>query len=403
MTPQTPLSRPEFIALMAMLTATVAFSIDAMLPALPEIGEALTAETPNRAQLIITSFVLGLGLGTFIVGPLSDAFGRKPVILAGAGLYCAGSALAYVAPTLELLLAARALQGLGAAAPRIVTLAIVRDASRGREMARMMSFVMLIFSLVPAIAPSIGAGIMWLTGWRGIFMVFIVFSILSMAWLILRQPETLPVEARRPLRVRALAAAVAEVLSYRLVRLCIAIHTLCFAMLFAVLSTTQPVFDRTFGQGTAFPLWFALIALLAASASILNARLVMRLGMVRLVTAMLIAQMILSSAMIVLWLSPLPQTVIFAAYVIWTTSVFFQAGMTLGNLNAIAMEPLGHVAGMAASVIGALSTVGSVLVAVPIGQAFDGTPLPIAIGILACAIAAFVLMLRLRQIAPATA
>ena len=146
-TPQTPLSRPEFIALMAMLTATVAFSIDAMLPALPEIGEALTAEAPNRAQLIITSFVLGLGLGTFIVGPLSDAFGRKPVILAGAGLYCAGSALAYVAPTLELLLAARALQGLGAAAPRIVTLAIVRDASRGREMARMMSFVMLIFLL----------------------------------------------------------------------------------------------------------------------------------------------------------------------------------------------------------------------------------------------------------------
>ena len=199
---QTPvlrrLSMPEFIALIAMLFATIAFSIDAMLPALPEIAATLTPLDPNKAQLIVTSFVLGMGIGTLFAGPLSDSFGRRNVIVGGAVLYCAAAAIAMVAPSLETVLAARVLQGLGAAGPRVVSLALVRDLYKGREMARVVSFAMMIFTLVPAVAPLAASGIIAAWGWRAIFAAFILFAILAVVWMMLRQPETLPRAARRP-------------------------------------------------------------------------------------------------------------------------------------------------------------------------------------------------------------
>ena len=191
--PALRLAQGEFIALIAMLFATIAFSIDAMLPALPRIAQELTPGNPNAAQLIITSFVLGIGLGTLVAGPLSDSFGRKPVIVAGAALYCLAAAVAYMAPTLETVLAARLVQGLGAAGPRVVSLALVRDLYKGREMARVVSFAMMIFALAPAFAPLLGSAIIAGFGWRGIFLAFITFSAASMLWLASRQPETLPV------------------------------------------------------------------------------------------------------------------------------------------------------------------------------------------------------------------
>ena len=174
--PRLPL--PEFIALIAMLFATIAFSIDAMLPALPEIAQELTPADPNKAQLIVTSFVLGMGLGTLFAGPLSDSFGRRNVILAGAVLYCAASAVAMIAPSLETVLAARVVQGLGAAGPRVVSLALVRDLYKGREMARIMSFAMMIFMVAPAAAPLLGQQIISLAGWHAIFIAFILFAVL---------------------------------------------------------------------------------------------------------------------------------------------------------------------------------------------------------------------------------
>ncbi|MES2967639.1 MAG: MFS transporter, partial [Pseudomonadota bacterium] len=211
--PPARMGQAEFIALIAMLFATIAFSIDAMLPALPQIAAELSPDAPNAAQLILTSFVLGMGIGTLLAGPLSDTFGRKPVILAGAALYCAAAMTAYFAPTLETVLLARMVQGLGAAGPRVVSLALVRDLYKGREMAKVVSFAMMIFTLVPAIAPFIGQGIMAVTGWRGIFVAFVAFSVLSMLWFGLRQPETLT--ERRPLAAAPLLAAFREVLSHR--------------------------------------------------------------------------------------------------------------------------------------------------------------------------------------------
>ena len=198
MTGQSRLGRVEFVAMMAMLVATVAFSIDSMLPALPQIGENLTPDAPNRAQLVVTSFIFGLGLGTLLTGPLSDSFGRKPVLLTGAGVYMAGAALAWAAPTLELMIAARIVQGLGAAAARIVAMAIVRDLYSGRDMARLMSFVMMVFTLVPAVSPLAGSGVIALAGWRAIFLTFILFALASSLWLSLRLDEPLPPRAAVP-------------------------------------------------------------------------------------------------------------------------------------------------------------------------------------------------------------
>ena len=384
--------RVEFIALLAMLFATIAFSIDAMLPALPEIGADLTPDAINRAQLVVTSFVFGMGIGTFFPGPLSDVFGRKPVLLGGAALYITASIFAAYAETLELLLAARLLQGLGAAGPRVVALAIVRDLHSGREMARIMSFVMMVFTLFPALAPSIGAVIIDVTGWRGIFWAFVLFSSIASIWLMVRLSETHPRENRRPFRLKTFRAALAELFGQRVVVISIGVQALIFAMLFSMISTVQQIYDISFGRAESFPLWFGGVAIFAASGSVLNAALVMRLGMRFLITAMLSVQVVMAGVTLALFAFGLSGTPAFALFLVWQLSVFFQMGLTVGNINAIAMEPVGHIAGLAASVIGATATVAGVLIAVPNGLMFDGTPVPLAAGIFIEAILALLLI-----------
>lgn len=395
--PKTPLSRPEFVALMAMLMATIAFSLDAMLPALPRIAAELTPEATNRAQLIVSFFVLGMGVGTIFAGPLSDSFGRKSVIAAGAATYCVGAALAWQAQSLEWLLVARLLQGFGAAGPRVVALAIIRDLYSGRAMAQMVSFVIIVFTLVPAVAPTFGAAVMALTGsWRGIFPSFIVFSLVGLAWLTLRQPETLPPERRRPARLTPVWHAAREVLRHPVVRGTIVVQILAFAMLFANLSSVQMVFDRTFGLADSFHLWFGLIAVIGAGGGFLNARLVMRRGMRWVIEGALTGQVLISAVFVGgmafgLWSGE----ALFWAFLLWTGSVFATAGLTLGNINALALEPMGHIAGTAASVVSALGSIGAALLAAPVGLAFDGTPLPVAAGVLLYGTLALVLMKRL--------
>ena len=389
--------------MIAMLFATVAFSIDAMLPALPEIAATLTPEAPNRAQLIVTVFMLGMGVGTLLVGPLSDTVGRKPVILGGAALYMTGAALAWAAPTIETMLVARLIQGTGAAAPRVVGIAIVRDLYAGRPMARIMSFVMMVFTLVPAAAPLLGSLIIAAAGWRAVFAAFLLFSFAAASWLALRQPETLPPEARRSFRLRPLARAAVEVVSNRDVMVATAAQTLVFATLVVTISTIQPVFDRSFGRADTFPLWFGGIALLSASGSLLNAALVERLGMRRIAATALGAQVAIATGVVLAFWSGIDGAPAFALYLLWALSLFLLAALTVGNLNALAMEPVGHVAGMASSVIGAVASVGAVLIATPIGLAFDGTPLPLAVGVAAVAAAAWALTRLLRDAEPARA
>jgi DHA1 family bicyclomycin/chloramphenicol resistance-like MFS transporter len=395
--PAPPIARPglpraEFIALMAMMAASVAFSIDAMLPALSVIAADLSPQAPNRAQLVVTAFLAGLGLGTLMAGPLSDSYGRRPVILAGAAIYMTGAGLAVMAQSLDTLLAARAVQGFGAAAFRIVSLAIIRDMASGREMARLMSFVMTVFALTPAMAPLVGAGMIALAGWRGVFAAFILFALVLSSWMMLRLPEPLPPARRSAFRLRPLGRALRQVVAHPVTRRAIAVQMLAMTTLFTSLSVVQPTFATTFGRGAEFPFWFFGMALVAGSASLVNARLVGRLGMVRMVRGALMAQVALTGLAILAWTAGLPPGPQFAVFLVWQTGVFAQAGFTLGNLNALAMSPMGDIAGMAASVTGAVATLGSVALAIPIGQQFDGTPMPAHLGVLAAVLGALALL-----------
>jgi len=268
------------------------------------------------------------------------------------------------------------IQGLGVAGPRIVALAVVRDLYQGRQMASIMSYAMMVFTLVPAIAPALGAQIMIYFGWRAIFLSFIIFAVLVIGWMMIRQPETLPTERRVPFRFQPLLAATKECFSHRVFTLSMLAQILSFAMLFGMLSSTQQIFTETYEKFESFPLWFAVIALLAGSASIVNARLVERLGMRYMAGIGYGLAHILSIVMLIWFFFELPP---FVMFLIWGTSIFFMAGLVIGNLNALAMEPVGHIAGLGASIMGAIATVVGVVIAAPVGLAFDGTPMPLAI------------------------
>jgi len=385
MTDRGALSKPEFVALIAMNFAMVAFSIDAMLPALPEIAADISPTDPNRAQLVLTSFVFGMGVGTFFTGPLSDAFGRKPVILGGAILYCIGAIWSAYVTTVDEIVLSRIVQGLGVAGPRIVALAIVRDLYEGRSMAQIMSFAMLIFTLVPAIAPALGALIIAISGWRSIFFVFVLFCGAVTLWLQLRQPETHPPEIRTPFRPTTLWRSVKRCLSNGLFLACVSTLSLTFGMLFATLSSVQPIFDEAYARADSFPAWFAVIALIGGSASLANARLVIRYGMTRMIMLGLWGQVVITLTVVIFAvLVPLP----FGMFVFWMASLFFMVGFVIGNLNALAMGPVGDIAGMAASILGAFATVIGALIAIPIGLAFNGTALPLAVALLGLSVAA---------------
>ena len=376
------ISTAEFVAIMAMLVATVAISIDGLLPALSIIAEELTPLRPNNAQIILSSFVAGMAIGTLIVGPLSDSYGRKPIIYGGAFIYILTSVVCVVSQSLELILVARFLQGVGASAPRVVAQALVRDFYKGREMARISSFIMIVFALVPAVAPLLGSFVMFAFDWRAIFFMFIAFVAISTIWMGLRISETISEENRVKFNLRNLVSAFREVLSHPLILIAVITLVFAYSILFVGIFLIQPVFERVFGRPETFPYWFAAIALLAASSSYVNARLVRRLGMRMLTNIAFRTQVGLSIAILLVFgLGYFDGEFGFFCFLFWMFSIFFQAGLTMGNLTALAMEPVGHIAGTAASLISAIATIGSVFLAAIVGQFFDGTPIAMIVGI----------------------
>lgn len=376
------ISTAEFVAIMAMLVATVAISIDGLLPALSIIAEELTPLRPNNAQIILSSFVTGMAVGTLIVGPLSDCYGRKPIIYGGAFIYILTSAVCVVSQSLELILVARFLQGVGASAPRVVAQALVRDFYKGREMARISSFIMIVFALVPAVAPLLGSLVMFAFDWRAIFFMFIVFVAISTIWMGLRINETISEENRVKFNLRNLVSAFREILSHPLILSAVITLVFAYSILFVGIFLIQPVFERVYGRPETFPYWFAAIALLAASSSYVNARLVRRLGMRMLTNIAFRTQVGLSTAILLVFgFGYFNGDFGFFCFLFWMFSIFFQAGLTMGNLTALAMEPVGHIAGTAASLISAIATIGSVFLAAIVGQFFDGTPIAMIVGI----------------------
>ncbi len=371
------IGKKEFVALMALNMSLVALAIDAMLPALAGIDSDLDLTHDNDRQLVLTILFLGLALGQLFYGPVSDFLGRRPPIFFGYGLFIIGSILAVVAPTFEWLLFGRFLQGLGAAAPRIVTLAIIRDGVAGREMAHLMSLVMMVFILVPAIAPALGQAILLFTSWRGIFVALLMLSSMTLVWFYLRQPETLPPEGRRPLTPTALRRSLVEILKTRVT----VVYTLAGGMIFGAfvgfLNSAQQIFQELYGLGAQFPAYFAVLALIIGGASIVNSRLVMRLGMRFLCRLGLTATIATSFAFWFYCQFQQPGLWLLMAYLGIT---FFCTGILFGNVNALAMEPLGHVAGLASSMIGSATTFISLVLGYFIGHAYDSSVIPLVTG-----------------------
>ena len=368
-----PALRPgEFVSLVALLMSLVALSIDSMLPALPEIGRDLGVLRRNDTQFVITAVFLGLGLGQIVLGPLSDRIGRRAAIHAGLTLFMTGCLLSMFAPSFEVMIAGRVVQGFGAAAPRVVTIAMLRDQYEGRQMARLMSLAMAVFILVPIIAPALGQAILWLGGWRAIFATIFAIAAIALAWFALRQPETLPVSRRRPFSPVGIGRAVLEVLRTRSALGYTLGTGFVFAPFLAYLSSAQQIFQDAYRTGALFPFWFGLLALAFGGASLVNGRLVMKHGMRRLLKAATLAVTLVA---VVAWalafaFEGLPPFWLFMAYLM---THFFCMGMVFGNLNALAMRSLGHMAGVGAAVVASLTAFIGVPLGTLVGQSFDGT------------------------------
>lgn len=381
----------EFVALLALLTSLVALSIDAILPALPHIGAYYQLDNPNDSQWVVMALFAGLALGQPWYGPLSDSLGRKPVIYFGLGVFIAGSVIAIFAPSFEWLLFGRVLQGFGAASPKIVTMAMVRDRFEGAAMARVVSFIIAVFILVPALAPALGLGVMLLWQWRAIFVAFVLLSGLAYLWLWRRQEETLSVQDRLPLNFGRLKAGVIEACTHRITMGYTLIAGLSFGSFMGYLSSAQQIFSDIHGINESFPLYFALLSLSIGGASLFNGRFVARFGMKCLSASALIGVLLLSLGFL-FWLWPSAGQPSLLAMMVYLLLVFFGFGVLFGNFNAMAMVPMGHIAGTAAAVVGSVSTFLSLGPGTLVGQGYNQTLYPLVLGFALCAALSLVLM-----------
>ena len=367
----------EFVVLMAFLMALIALSIDAILPALGFISEDLSITRANDVQYVVSSVFLGMALGTIIYGPLSDAWGRKPALLTGLILFTIGGVIAYLADNLTVMLIGRFIQGLGAGSPRVLTSAIVRDKFHGRQMASMMSMIMGVFILVPALAPTIGQAIMYISDWHGIFILYICAGLLAIFWQHFRLEETLPTERRRPLQIAKLLAGFKEAATTRVTFG----YTICsgviFASLICYITSAQQIFHEIFEVGDMFAIYFGAIALAIGAAFFTNAKLVERFGMRKITAAALLCASIGAGILFIHTMLAPPSLLVF---MLCASIIFFCLGLTFGNMNAMAMEPMGHIAGLASAFLGAVSSVISLTLGSTLGQMYDGTLIPLASG-----------------------
>jgi DHA1 family bicyclomycin/chloramphenicol resistance-like MFS transporter len=385
-----PMGFPEFVIVIASIMALNPLAMDMMLPALPDIASAFHIATANRPQEVLSTFLIGFGIGQFVMGPLSDRFGRRAVLIDGMALYCIASLLVIAAPSFETLLLARVLQGLGTAATRVIATSIVRDCYAGRRMASVMSLTMMVFIAVPVIAPSFGQALMLLTQWRGIFIVLMLYGVLALIWSAVRMPETLPLSERKSLAIRDVLGAYRQTVTNR--------QTLGYALaaggvqgsLFAFVFSAQQIFTEIFHLGRLFPLAFAAIAIGIAIAGFLNSRFVGRIGMRVISHGALVGFVTVGGIMLVAakaQMLPLPLFIALAAL------MMFSFGLMFANFTAMAMEPQGHIAGTASSLYGTITTLVGIGVGTVIGQDYDGTLLPFATGFFLCALAALAVVL----------
>jgi len=384
-------SSGEFIILIALIISLVALSIDAMLPALPLIAADLGVQRINDSQYVISIFFAGMALGQIFFGPLSDSIGRRPAIISGFALFALGCLLSIFAVNFEQMLLGRLLQGVGAAGPRIVSIALVRDRFKGREMARVMSFVMTVFILVPIFAPALGQLVLMLADWRLIYVMFLLLVVILVPWFWMRQPETLAPEQRVQFSLAQLFQDIGAICRIRSSIGYTLVMGFIFGGFIGYLSSSQQIFQVQYQLQDLFPIYFGILACSIGFASLCNAGLVMRFGMRRLSSYAMIGICLLSVPflLMVIMQDGHPPLFQLMAYLL---SLFFCFGILFGNLNALAMEPLGHIAGLGSALIGSVSTLMSVAFGIVVANAYDQTVIPLVAGFAMLGLAGLVTM-----------
>ena len=380
----------ELVAIIAAVMALNALAIDMMLPALGQIGDELGAVRDNDRQLIVVVYVLGNGIAQLFFGPLVDRFGRKRVLMWSLGGYVLGSALSVFAASFSLLLAARVFQGVATAAARVAAIAVVRDQCSGRKMAQVMSLAITIFMAAPILAPGFGQLILLVAPWRWIFVALLLYGVALALWMAWRLPETLAPEDQKPLRAGPIASSYFQFVSNRTSIGYTLASALCFGALFGYISASEQIFLETFEIGDAFALAFAAIAASLGAATLINARLVERFGMRRLAHGALIVFIAVNLAHLAIAAAGGETFIVFMALM---SISFFALGLIGPNATAMAMEPMGHIAGAAAAANGFAGTTLAGFLGGVIGRFYDGTTMPIVTGFAFLGVAALAVVL----------
>ena len=392
--PKQPSSQLEFVALMASLMSVVALAIDALLPALDIIGIDIGIQVEVDNQLLITMIFLGLGIGPLLFGPLSDSKGRKPMVYIGFTIFLLASIICVMSESLELMIIGRILQGIGLSAPRTMAIAIIRDRYSGDYMARIMSFVTVVFLLIPIIAPALGKFILDQWGWEAIFYVQAIISLVVMLWFWQRQRETLAPENKVPFSSSIFLSGFNEIRNHKTTMGYTIISGFITGSFMVYLSASQQIFQHQYLLKEEFPFIFAGLAIAIGSAILLNANFVLRFGMKKIIHTSLYAFFIVSCIYVLLFFNTQnPSIIILLSFF---AAQFFAIGFMFGNLRAIAMEPVGHIAGIAAALTGLISTLMAVGISTLIGRFVQDTALPLFIGFSVCAILSIAVIQYLR-------
>ena len=383
----------EFIALMAFLMSVVALAIDALLPALDIIGNSLNTQENSDHQLLITMIFIGLGVGPLFFGPLSDSLGRKPMVFVGFGIFILASFICVYSNSLEIMVLGRILQGFGLSAPRTISVAIIRDLYSGDYMAKIMSFVIVIFLLVPIIAPAMGKLILDSFNWEAIFIFQIIFCLLIAFWFWKRQEETLDPKNRIDFKIDLFKKGFLELMRFKKTIAYTLISGLITGSFMVYLSTSQQIFQEQYGLKEAFPYIFAGLATASGGAILLNGLFVVKYGMKKIINVSLIGFFLISVCYAFLFYNSVnPPIIIILSFF---SLQFFCLGFLFGNLRAIAMEPVGHIAGIGAAITGFISTMMAVPISIVIGKFVRLTVLPIFIGFSICSFISLLILIIL--------
>ncbi|WP_239016527.1 multidrug effflux MFS transporter [Sphingorhabdus pulchriflava] len=380
----------ELTVMMAAVMALNALAIDAMLPAFPRMTAGLGLVDPNRVQFVITAYLLGMGAGSLVHGPLSDRYGRRPILLGAIAGYIVCALACSFATSFDMLIAMRIAQGLFGAGLGVLVTSIIRDQFEGDAMARRMSTIFLVFMAVPIVAPLVGSVVLIFAGWRSIFDLIAIMAVAVLVWVVLRLPETLDPQNVVPIKAKTLTASWKQVISDRTANCYMIAGATAQAALFGYLNSSQQIFERTFGAPDFFPIGFAIIAIGIACANFTNARIVERFGARRVSQTALIAFIfiaILQAFAAIFAPASLP------LFLVLITANMAMIGFVGSNFSSIAMQPFGAIAGTASSFQNFVRTIWAAFIGAIIGQQFNGAVTPVALGFLACGLTAFTLIL----------